>query len=117
MAISEKYTVIKTEDWHRLLMALSEQGHSHMAGEPLVNLPIEHEYFVVRQQDVFAPAGLYAYAANVRTTVEAIGVLGLSLMSDNTRDQLLDFADALVETAARWSDEHERRKIPVHIPG
>lgn len=113
MPLSEKYVVVKAEDWYD---HLSRDEVSSVEAERLEALRIGGEFFVVRQDDVYAPSGLFAYAANVRTSVEVIKFLGLSLMTRDMQDHLLDFADSLTETALHWQRDHETRKRPPRIP-
>lgn len=108
--LGEKYKVIKTEDWAIFQAHLHSQGQFALL-EHSNQLEINGEYFVVREQDVFAPAGLYAYASNIRTALEFSEVSGLTLISDETKERLNELADLLVSMAQQWQ-QRSWFKIP-----
>lgn len=98
--VEQKYAVIKQADWQRFLMHLHAERQFALlehAGE----LEITGDYFVVREQDVFAPAGLHAYAHNIQTAVE-VAELGVSLLDADVKERLLNLADSLVHMAVAW---------------
>lgn len=69
-----------------------------------------HTYFVVRSSDVFAPAGLRGYAANILTALELGPALDREFLDDNERAQLQDLAETINGIANAW--EQGSQKIP-----
>lgn len=104
--LSEKYVVVKTEDWVALTTAL-QTGRCEEALQHACSAPLAGDYFVIREQDVFGAQGLYAYAANIRTAVEFTQSTGLSVMTQATERHLMDLADDLVETGAVWQERQQ----------
>lgn len=107
--IEQKYVVVKQADWQQYLIHLHAERQFALlehAGE----LEITGDYFVVREQDVFAAAGLHAYANNIRTSVE-VAELGLSLLDAETKKRMLDLADTLASMANSWQGR-QGLKIP-----
>lgn len=98
--IEQKYEVIKQADWQRFLLHLQSERQFALL-EHAAELGINGDYFVVREQDVFAPAGLHAYANNIRTSVE-VAEMGLSLLDAETKARLVDLADTLSNMAHAW---------------
>jgi hypothetical protein len=103
-----KYIVIKKQDWENAIDRLG-------VGTDLAymeTLPIEGGYFVVREQDVFAPAGLYAYAANIHSAIEFQDTLGPSVMEEEVRERLMVLADELATMADKWKTDRSSKKVP-----
>lgn len=115
MALTDKYTVIKTEDWAAALMSLHLAGQDSLATE-LATSAVEEGYFVIRSTDVFGAQGLFSYAANIRTAVEFTEATGLSVMTDEVRDALLDLANELVMTGCDWQEAHSSHNATAKIP-
>ena len=111
--LSDKYIVMKASDYADLLMAMDERG-DHTSSVQAQQSVLAGDYFVIREQDVFGPSGLHAYAANIRTTLEVMEVTGLGMLSDEQIHCLEELSDALHETALAWQDNHADalRKIP-----
>jgi hypothetical protein len=108
----DKYVVIKAEDWEIYLADLLEKKLRKTVDD-LETLPLKGDYFVIRDQDVFAPAGLWAYASNIHTAVDFTDTLGLSVMEEDTRASLLGLADELVTAADKWAHRDPKSiKIP-----
>jgi hypothetical protein len=112
VALSDKYVVIKADRWGELLMSLDLAGQGALAETAAAQAPIDGDYFVIRDQDVFAAQGLFAYASNIRTAVEFTQTVGLSVMTDEVRDRLLDLANELVDTACSWMEADVSVKVP-----
>lgn len=109
MSLSEKYFVIKNDDWFDLVRdgVITDQQAIQIEGAFLTG-----GHFVVREQDVFAPAGLYAYAANIRTTLEVLDTLPLGGLGEEQRRSLLELADNLADTADKWQAGETMKKLP-----
>jgi hypothetical protein len=113
--LQDKYVVIKQEDWdafrNKTRTGASIDVWRDMVVE-LAALPIDGGHFVVREQDVFAPAGLHAYAYNIHTAVEFNDTLGLAVMEEETRARLMALADDIAGTALKWEAGRTLVKIP-----
>jgi hypothetical protein len=86
--LDDKYVVFKADEWRNWD---PEEGGI---------LPIE-DCFVIRAQDVFASAVLYAYAHQLQTLVEFHrGVR--PVLSDEECERLEDLADRIASKAEQW---------------
>lgn len=95
MFIHEKYTVTKNEPM-KIVTTVDPDIEYYEELEP-------GTYFVIREQDVFAPAALFGYAHLLQSSVE-LGTLP-GRPSPFTPDEVIrlrDLADNLVELAAAW---------------
>lgn len=109
LEISDKYVVMKREEYNQFAAHLHAQGQFALL-EHLQQLQIIQDYFVIREHDVFAPAGLYAYASNIRTALE-FAETGITIIDPEEKQRLLDFADLLNGAADAWS-KRQWFKIP-----
>lgn len=103
-----KYHVIKIEDWEETVAPQLDEADAVL----VENGFISGEFFVVRDQDVFAPAGLYAYAANIHSAIEFQDTLGPSVMEEDVRERLLVLADELTTLAEKWKANRTSKKVP-----
>lgn len=99
--LSDKYVVVSTEDWAAMVQAL-QTGRNDDALHIATSAPVSGDYYVIREGDVLASQGLYSYAGNIRTAVEFTQCSGLSVMTEETQQQLTGLADDLMETGALW---------------
>lgn len=111
--LSDKYVVMKQVDYANLLMDMHSRKE-HLSSLQAQEAVIPGDYFVIREQDVFGPAGLHAYAANIRTFLEVADTTGFLMLDPEDIHCLETLADALHETALSWQQNHEAslRKIP-----
>lgn len=109
MALEPKYVVVKKDDWKSLLDRFTNDTTERSW---LEGVPIKGGHFVVREQDVFAPAGLYAYAANIHSALEVIDVLDGVGISQEDRERLRALADDLTDTADKWVSSETDKKLP-----
>jgi hypothetical protein len=107
--MEQKYVVIKQADWQQFLMHVHAMSQFALL-EHAAELEINGDFFVVREQDVFASAGLHAYANNITTSVE-VAEMGISLLDTETKQRMLDLADTLSHMAAAWKNRADL-KIP-----
>lgn len=106
--MDDKYVVIKKADWENYLSEDRDLWY-----DDAVQLPITGGHFVVREQDIFAPAGLYAYSANIRTSLEFMEYAApLGFLTDDERERLYALADDLATTAMKWQSGETMRKVP-----
>lgn len=99
---NEKYIVFKREDWDRLLKENAEVNEPTDWGWGGLEV---HDAVVIRRQDVFAPAGLNAYAHSI-----AIAVNIIKAMAPELADSLQRSADYFHEQAELAMDE--AHKLP-----
>lgn len=104
--LSENYVVVETPAWGALQQALAV-GDIEAARLIATEAPVSGDYHVIREDDVLAAQGLYAYAATIRTAVEFTQASGLSVMLQETEDALNDLADDLMETGACWQSHQQ----------
>lgn len=65
----DKYIVFKTEDYHK---ALDVMGEGSSEAEVKLSHHILEDAVVIRKQDTFAPAGLFAYYNAIQTALEIV---------------------------------------------
>lgn len=73
------------------------------------NTPIDGDFFVIRESDVFGPAVLYAYASQIQTTLEMDYLY--NFLSQDKVEQLITLADDLFERAQQWQ-KNSIAKVP-----
>jgi len=95
-----KYIVLRRSNLSRNLIQTIEDE----------NLAIE-DAVVIRKQDVFAEAGLHAYAANVLTGIEMLALFP-NLAQHIDVEHLQDLADFFHEQAVSCSQDTFFRKLP-----
>lgn len=106
--MDDKYVVMKVEDWAALLEPFRGTAHERLALESL----LPGDFFVVRDQDVFAPAGLYAYSANIQSGLEFMDALGPSVLEEYERERLQALAHDIATLADKWQANRTNVKIP-----
>jgi hypothetical protein len=116
VALTDKYVVLKAEDWTEALLGLQLAGHEEAVIELARSTVKEGSYFVIRDSDVFGAQGLFSYAANIRTAVEFTEATGLSVMTDDVRDRLMELANDLVSIGCDWMENVHARNATAKIP-
>ena len=101
----EKYVVFKREDFDRWALALPDTQYGRM--------PFSlKDAVVIRTQDVFAAAGLSAYAHNIETYLYMLRPIGqLSFDMDTGVERVLKYFQS-VQQEAEDRLEHGECKLP-----
>jgi len=102
--MDDKYVVLKTADWQALLLQ-----HADLRDAAVLD---PDSYFVVRDRDVFAPAGLYAYSHNMNTVLETFEALGAQVLDEDTRERLQNLAHDIATLADKWQRSEVSAKVP-----
>lgn len=113
--LNEKYAVLKRNEYEEIVGLLEASGRPDLANA-LADTQIRGDFFVIREHDVFGAQGLYAYAANIRSSMEFTEATGFSIVPDHVADSMDSLCETLVTTAQEWDDAKSKGTVASRIP-